>query len=150
MPTKRLFQLYNICSYVVWVQLYSTRELQWLEYLKLVFLKILNVTTWSVFQNQVTYFIKQLREQVFQLYQQQKLIWTLLIQHMQLASYLVQLASYDFKTSQQYYSYSYLQNIVNYQSCMYSQLDIYQQIFKVVGTSAHIEKDSCVLSPGHQ
>ena len=32
-------------------------ELQWLEYLKSVFLEILNMTTWSVFQNQVTYII---------------------------------------------------------------------------------------------
>ena len=38
----------------MWLQS-STRELQWLEYLKSVFLKIPYVTTWSVFQNQVTY-----------------------------------------------------------------------------------------------
>ena len=31
-----------------------TRELQWLEYLKSVSLEIPNVTSWSVFQNQVT------------------------------------------------------------------------------------------------
>ena len=33
----------------------ATIKLQWLKYLKLVFLKIPNVTIWSVFQNQVTY-----------------------------------------------------------------------------------------------
>ena len=43
--------------YLAWLQC-STRELQWLEYLKSVFLEIPNVTTWSVFQNQVTYGIK--------------------------------------------------------------------------------------------
>ena len=44
--------------YLAWLQS-STRELQWLEYLKSVFLKIPNVTTWSVFQNQVTNGISQ-------------------------------------------------------------------------------------------
>ena len=39
--------------YLVWLQS-STRELQWLEYLKSIFLEISNVTTWSVIQNQVT------------------------------------------------------------------------------------------------
>ena len=39
--------------YLAWLQS-STRELQWLEYLKSIFLKIPNVTTWLVFQNQVT------------------------------------------------------------------------------------------------
>ena len=39
--------------YLAWLQS-STRELQWLEYLKSAFLKIPNVTTWSVFQIQVT------------------------------------------------------------------------------------------------
>ena len=40
--------------YLAWLQS-NTTELQWLEYLKLVFLEIPNVITWSVFQNQVTY-----------------------------------------------------------------------------------------------
>ena len=41
---------------VAW--LYCTiGELQPIEYLKCVFLEILNVTTWSVFQNKVTFFI---------------------------------------------------------------------------------------------
>ena len=40
--------------YLAWLQS-STRELQWLEYLKSVFLETPYVTTWSVFQNQVTY-----------------------------------------------------------------------------------------------
>ena len=35
--------------YLVWLKS-STREVQWLEYLKLVFLEMPNVTTWSVFQ----------------------------------------------------------------------------------------------------
>ena len=48
---KRLFQLYSVLA---WLQS-TTRELHWLHYLKSVFLKIPNVTTWSVFQNQVTY-----------------------------------------------------------------------------------------------
>ena len=48
---NRLLQLYR---YLAWLQS-STRELQWLEHLKSVFLEIPNVTTWLVFQNQVTY-----------------------------------------------------------------------------------------------
>ena len=48
MLAKRLFQLYSMSDV-------ATIELQWLKYLKLVFLKIPNVTIWSVFQNQVTY-----------------------------------------------------------------------------------------------
>ena len=40
----------------MWLQS-STRELQWLEYLKTVFLKIPNMTSWSVFRNQVTIII---------------------------------------------------------------------------------------------
>ena len=35
----------------------STREPRWLQYLKLVFLEIPFVTTWSVFQNQVTNYV---------------------------------------------------------------------------------------------
>ena len=42
--------------YLAWLQS-STRELQWLKYLKSVFLEIPNATSWSVFQNQVTYII---------------------------------------------------------------------------------------------
>ena len=53
MLAKTLFR----ASYTVYVALLqsSTRELQWVEYLKLVFLEILNVITWLVFRNQVTY-----------------------------------------------------------------------------------------------
>ena len=40
--------------YLVWLYS-STVELQWLQYLKLLFLEIPNVTTLSVFQHQVTY-----------------------------------------------------------------------------------------------
>ena len=40
--------------YVAWLQ-YNTRKPQWFQYIKLIFLKIPNVTTWSVFQNQVTF-----------------------------------------------------------------------------------------------
>ena len=40
--------------YLAWLQS-RNRELQWLEYLKSVFLDITNVTSWSVFQNQVTF-----------------------------------------------------------------------------------------------
>ena len=47
-----LFQLYSISGVAT---IYSSiRELLWLEYLKSVFLKMQNVTTWSVFQYQVT------------------------------------------------------------------------------------------------
>ena len=35
----------------------STREPWWLQYLKSLLLKIVFVTTWSVFQNQVTYVV---------------------------------------------------------------------------------------------
>ena len=56
MLAKRPFQLYSII-YLAWLQSTSTRELQWLEYLKSVFLEIPNVTTWSVFQNRVTYVV---------------------------------------------------------------------------------------------
>ena len=55
----------NVCVHMWWVLANpvtylaglqsSTRELQWLEYLKSVFLKIPNVTAWFIFQNQVTY-----------------------------------------------------------------------------------------------
>ena len=38
----------------MWLQS-NTRELQWLQYLNSVFLEIANVTSWSVFQNQVTF-----------------------------------------------------------------------------------------------
>ena len=38
----------------MWLQS-STRKPQWFYYLKLVFFKILNVTIWSVFQNQITF-----------------------------------------------------------------------------------------------
>ena len=51
MPAKNC-SCYTVC--LAWLQS-STRELKWFEYLKSVFLKIPNVTTWSVFQNQVTY-----------------------------------------------------------------------------------------------
>ena len=57
MLPKRLFQLYSISGIAIqyiWLQS-STSELQWHKYLKLVFLRIPNVTTWSVFQNTVTY-----------------------------------------------------------------------------------------------
>ena len=53
-----IFSCVNDCSsntvYLAWLQS-STRELQRLEYLKSVFLEIPNVTSWSVFQNQVTF-----------------------------------------------------------------------------------------------
>ena len=41
-------------GYLAWLQS-STRDLQWLEYLKSVFLEIPNVTTWLLFQNKLTY-----------------------------------------------------------------------------------------------
>ena len=41
-------------AYLVWLQS-STRKPQWFQYLKLVFLEIRHVTTWSVFQNPVTH-----------------------------------------------------------------------------------------------
>ena len=44
----------SYAAYLAWLQS-STRELQWLEYLNSAFLEILNVITWSVFQNPVTY-----------------------------------------------------------------------------------------------
>ena len=44
----------NHTVYLAWLQS-STRELQWLQHLKSVFLKLPNVTTWSVFQDQITY-----------------------------------------------------------------------------------------------
>ena len=50
---KRLFQLYSISGMAT----SSTRELQWLEYLKSIFLEIPNVTTWLDFQTQITYMI---------------------------------------------------------------------------------------------
>ena len=40
--------------YLAWLHS-STRELQWLQYLKSVFLETPNVTTLLVFQNQVTF-----------------------------------------------------------------------------------------------
>ena len=43
--------------YQAWLQS-STRKPQWFQYLKLVFLEIPNVTTWLVFQNQVTIYVK--------------------------------------------------------------------------------------------
>ena len=49
---ERMFQLSSIPGVAIKS---STRELQWLEYLKSVFFEIPNVTTWPVFQNQVTY-----------------------------------------------------------------------------------------------
>ena len=42
-----------------------SRELQWLEYLQLVFLEIPNVTSWSVFQTQVTYDMNMLMVYVY-------------------------------------------------------------------------------------
>ena len=46
----------RLLSVVGLAWLYCTiGELQPIEYLKCVFLEILNVTTWSVFQNKVTY-----------------------------------------------------------------------------------------------
>ena len=46
----------RLLSVVSLVWLYCTiAELQPIQYLKSVFLEILNVTTWSVFQNKVTY-----------------------------------------------------------------------------------------------
>ena len=46
----------RLLSVVGLAWLYCTiGELQPIEYLKSVFLEILNVTTWSVFQNKVTY-----------------------------------------------------------------------------------------------
>ena len=48
----------RLLSVVGLAWLYCTiGELQPIEYLKCVFLEILNVTTWSVFQNKVTYII---------------------------------------------------------------------------------------------
>ena len=41
---------------LVWLQS-SMREPWWLQYLKSLLLEILFVTTWSVFQNQVTYVV---------------------------------------------------------------------------------------------
>ena len=47
----------RLLSVVGLAWLYCTiGELQPVEYLKCVFLEILNVTTWSVFQNKVTYY----------------------------------------------------------------------------------------------
>ena len=48
----------RLLSVVGLAWLYCTiGELQPIEYLKCVFLEILNVTTWSVFQNKVTYIV---------------------------------------------------------------------------------------------
>ena len=48
----------RLLSVVGLAWLYCTiGELQPIEYLKSIFLEILNVTTWSVFQNKVTYVI---------------------------------------------------------------------------------------------
>ena len=52
----RLYHAFNIwmIAIVAWLQS-STTNPQWFQYLKLVFLKISNVRTWLVFQNQITY-----------------------------------------------------------------------------------------------